>query len=194
MLSFPNLWVSQTARQRAFNSVCSANAKKPGACTCLFIPLPHPRRAGCSRSAAAWEFSDVRVLRRNAPSEHIYRENASFPVNKNPRNLSITRIVWRRRRDLNSRADFSTYSLSRGAPSPAWVRLHVKCIQLNRCIGGTGGIHFLRKIHGGCNMPLAYCQEPPFESLTHPIPNLAERVGFEPTRPFGQTVFKTASL
>ena len=68
----------------------------------------------------------VRVLRRNAPSEHIYRENASFPVNKNPRNLSIARIVWRRRRDLNSRADFSTYSLSRGAPSPAWVRLHVK--------------------------------------------------------------------
>ena len=27
---------------------------------------------------------------------------------------------------MNSRADFSTYSLSRGAPSPAWVRLHVK--------------------------------------------------------------------
>ena len=35
-------------------------------------------------------------------------------------------FIWRRRRDLNSRADFSTYSLSRGAPSPAWVRLHVK--------------------------------------------------------------------
>ena len=35
---------------------------------------------------------------------------------------------WRRRRDLNSRAGFPTYSLSRGAPSPAWVRLHVKCV------------------------------------------------------------------
>ena len=39
-----------------------------------------------------------------------------------------------------------------------------------KIIGGTGGIHFLRKIHGGCNMPPAYCQEPPFESQTHPVP------------------------
>ena len=58
-------------------------------------------------------------------------------------------FIWRRRRDLNSRADFSTYSLSRGAPSPAWVRLHVKLcsfrglscpFQLNKKFGGTGGI------------------------------------------------------
>ena len=88
-------------------------------------------------------------------------------------------FIWRRRRDLNSRADFSTYSLSRGAPSPAWVRLHVKLcsfrgfscpFQLNKKFGGTGGIHFLRKFHGGCNMPPACCQEPPFESQTHPVP------------------------
>ena len=74
-------------------------------------------------------------------------------------------FIWRRRRDLNSRADFSTYSLSRGAPSPAWVRLHVKL----------------------CSCRSISC--PLF-----PQKNLAERVGFEPTRPFGQTVFKTASL
>ena len=30
--------------------------------------------------------------------------------------------------------------------------------------GGESGIPFLRKSHGGCNMPPACCQEPPFES------------------------------
>ncbi len=28
------------------------------------------------------------------------------------------RVLWRRKRDLNPRAGFPTYSLSRGAPSP----------------------------------------------------------------------------
>ena len=34
-------------------------------------------------------------------------------------------LLWRRRRDSNSRANFLTYSLSRGAPSPAWVLLRI---------------------------------------------------------------------
>ncbi len=31
---------------------------------------------------------------------------------------------WRRRRDLNPRAAYTTYTLSRGAPSATWVLLH----------------------------------------------------------------------
>ena len=56
--------------------------------------------------------------------------------------------------------------------------------------GGEGGIPFLRKSHGGCNVPPAHCQEPPFEShlqgkqKDRPFGRsltLAEKVGFEPT-------------
>ena len=47
--------------------------------------------------------------------------------------LSYTpKILWRRRRDLNPRASYPTYSLSRGASSATWVLLHE--------IGGGGGI------------------------------------------------------
>ncbi len=35
---------------------------------------------------------------------------------------------WRRRRDLNPRAGFPAYSLSRGAPSASWVLLQVEWI------------------------------------------------------------------
>ena len=52
----------------------------------------------------------------------------------------------------------TTYSLSRGAPSTAWVLLQYQALELS------------------------YVWKP------------AEREGFEPSRPFGQTVFKTASL
>ena len=42
-------------------------------------------------------------------------------------------LVWRRRRDLNPRAGFPTYSLSRGAPSPlgyfSMVKIYIKNIQ-----------------------------------------------------------------
>ena len=34
---------------------------------------------------------------------------------------------------------------------------------------GAGGFAFLRKSHGGCSVPPAHCQEPPFES--HPQKN-----------------------
>ena len=54
-------------------------------------------------------------------SRRIFPQTQQIPVILRSRGF-----IWRRRRDLNSRADFSTYSLSRGAPSPAWVRLHVK--------------------------------------------------------------------
>ena len=40
-----------------------------------------------------------------------------IPPNKKPRKHKFTRF-WRGLRDLNSRARFQTYSLSRGAPSP----------------------------------------------------------------------------
>ena len=37
-------------------------------------------------------------------------------------------VFWRRRRDLNPRAGFPAYSLSRGAPSASWVLLQVEWI------------------------------------------------------------------
>ena len=43
--------------------------------------------------------------------------NLAFSQEKNP--VQKDRVfLWRRRRDLNPRAGFPTYSLSRGAPSP----------------------------------------------------------------------------
>ena len=58
----------------------------------------------------------------------------------------------------------TTYSLSRGAPSTTWVLL----------LGWSFNL---------------YSVQDKSQCLSQ-----AERVGFEPTRPFGQTVFKTASL
>ena len=60
----------------------------------------------------------------------------------------------------------TTYSLSRGAPSASWVFLH----NLSSLLIVNNPISFRKKN------------------------SRAERVGFEPTRPCGQTVFKTASL
>ena len=58
----------------------------------------------------------------------------------------------------------TTYSLSRGAPSASWVLLQTK---------------------------LPFNEQ--YEMFAEKV-SPAERVGFEPTRPCGQTVFKTASL
>ena len=58
----------------------------------------------------------------------------------------------------------TTYSLSRGAPSTTWVLL----------LGWSFNL---------------YSVQDKSQCLSQ-----AERVGFEPTRPFGQTVFKTGSL
>ena len=58
----------------------------------------------------------------------------------------------------------TTYSLSRGAPSASWVLLQTK---------------------------LTFNEQ--YEMFAEKV-SPAERVGFEPTRPCGQTVFKTASL
>lgn len=65
----------------------------------------------------------------------IKKKNRTFSSRKSAK-------FWRRRRDLNSRAGFPTYSLSRGAPSPAWVRLHVKCVVwMPACkVSGAGGM------------------------------------------------------
>ena len=67
---------------------------------------------------AAHDGIGIRLLSINAEKLH-------FPQQK-------VQLSWRRQRDLNSRADFSTYSLSRGAPSPAWVCLHVKVLSCTR--------------------------------------------------------------
>ena len=55
-----------------------------------------------------------------AVTKYIFATNAG---EKAKEKLSLERelrpgSVWRRRRDLNPRAGFPTYSLSRGAPSP----------------------------------------------------------------------------
>ena len=71
---------------------------------------------------------------------------------------------------------------------------------------GERGIPFLRKSHGGCGVPPAPRQEPPFESHSTNIhaekenaPTrvhffLAERVGFEPTDTRISPVFKTGAF
>ena len=46
--------------------------------------------------------------------------------------------------------------------------------------GGEGGIPFLWKSHGGCNVPPAHCQEPPFESKDSKSAIMAGTAGFEP--------------
>ena len=68
----------------------------------------------------------------------------------------------------------TTYSLSRGAPSTTWVLLHWL----------THILLFARSIFSSA----------PGTHLSGSAVQSAERVGFEPTRPCGQTVFKTASL
>ena len=62
----------------------------------------------------------------------------------------------------------TTCTLSRGVPSTSWVLLQVE-----------SNIHYILK---------------PIGSSSQTLNSLTERVGFEPTRPCGQTVFKTASL
>ena len=43
------------------------------------------------------------------------------------------------------------------------------------------GIAFLRKSHGGCNLPPADCQVPPFDSDKESGKKLVPPVGIEPT-------------
>ena len=53
--------------------------------------------------------------------------------------------IKRRRRDLNPRAALTTYSLSRGAPSTAWVLLQYQALELSLCmkVSGERGIRTL---------------------------------------------------
>ena len=46
--------------------------------------------------------------------------------NRKPLHRNGFRFLWRRRRDLNPRAGYPAYSLSRGAPSASWVLLQVE--------------------------------------------------------------------
>ena len=115
---------------RTFPTFCLGNAAKSGASAPGFFRSLHEFK---------WFFRLTDDFLRR-----IFPQTQQIPVILRSRGF-----IWRRRRDLNSRADFSTYSLSRGAPSPAWVRLHVKLcscrgfscpFQLNKKFGGTGGI------------------------------------------------------
>ena len=73
----------------------------------------------------------------------------------------------------------TTYSLSRGAPSASWVLLQADSIHISK-YRITFRFHYSQK-------KIARYQKW-FRAI------ITERVGFEPTRPCGQTVFKTASL
>ena len=60
----------------------------------------------------------------------------SFPHKKTKSSRPIGRLLflsWRRRRDLNPRAGYPTYSLSRGAPSPLGYFCMVKLILCRIC-------------------------------------------------------------
>ena len=57
--------------------------------------------------------------------------NLSKQKNKDPPSR-VGPYFWRRRRDLNPRAGFPAYSLSRGAPSASWVLLQVELRQFKK--------------------------------------------------------------
>ena len=67
----------------------------------------------------------------------IYRSgsNPISPHKKTKSSRPIGRLLftWRRRRDLNPRAGYPTYSLSRGAPSPLGYFCMVKFILCHIC-------------------------------------------------------------
>ena len=73
----------------------------------------------------------------------------------------------------------TTYSLSRGAPSASWVLLQADL---------THNI-VLVLLFSRLHLPEKNCTVSKWLRAI-----ITERVGFEPTRPCGQTVFKTASL
>ena len=78
----------------------------------------------------------------------------------------------------------TTYSLSRGAPS-ASLGTSPNC--------PTQSLLFFRSVLYYIAL-FFICQELFYFSKVFYSLQIAERVGFEPTRPCGQTVFKTASL
>ena len=83
------------------------------------------------------------------------------------------RFLLRRRRDLNPRAAINDLLPFQGSPFS----------QLGYfSIGQTISKSFIKK---------TLAQHP---LIKQTLDQSTERVGFEPTRPFGQTVFKTASL
>ena len=128
-----------------------------------------------------------RHIAKSRLSNPAFRENKKTVLSDGP-------LIWRRRWDSFSaekprRLQCATGTLPRAAfripPSNEKSRPNGR---LN--FGGEGGIPFLRKSHGGCNVPPAHCQEPPFESHLQGKPkdrpfgrssHLAEKVGFEPT-------------
>ena len=71
----------------------------------------------------------------------IYKKEIEISDDENKKLPSKvqTTIVWRRKRDLNPRAGFPTYSLSRGAPSASWVFLHkiLSCWFERNAVGDT---------------------------------------------------------
>ena len=117
------------------SSLCKIQPVKSDKPDCCFLPFgqgfPYisdilPRECGKKRRFRAGIFSQfarIQMIFRLTDDflRRIFPQTQQIPVILRSRGF-----IWRRRRDLNSRADFSTYSLSRGAPSPAWVRLHVK--------------------------------------------------------------------
>ena len=70
-----------------------------------------------------------------AKSKELYKKKNRIVLARK----RLNNAVWRRKRDLNPRAGYPTYSLSRGAPSPlgyfSMVNLY-KAIHLNACGGG----------------------------------------------------------
>ena len=49
---------------------------------------------------------------------HMDEPSSSLSTKNNPTHQKVYEIIWRRRRDSNSRTGFPAYALSRGASSP----------------------------------------------------------------------------
>ena len=84
-------------------------------------------------------------------SELFQAKKAEKQKKKCPIRTNKALCLWRGRRDLNPRAAFTAYSLSRGAPSASWVLPQVENIKIMEfTYGGESGI----RTHGSCESPV----------------------------------------
>ena len=110
------------------NPSCGAR-KNPSGASALFLGF-------FDRCAHPYSLHRLRRARRRCPRR--IRRSGSNPVfpHKKPKAAALLDdcfLSWRRRRDLNPRAGYPTYSLSRGAPSPLGYFCMVKLILCRIC-------------------------------------------------------------
>ena len=75
----------------------------------------------------------VSIDRKNGSGDSVFLGKRKDPLNG--RNAFIQGVLWRRRRDLNPRAGFPTYTLSRGEGPPLFQPFFVFRVSVGVSIG-----------------------------------------------------------